>query len=115
MKRVVTTFFLAMMALLSLHGAQASEFQTAAMLLRKNGNERPRLNLNQSAGLDISPSVRDYLGMGSKGIADWKFVEASEVPPGPWTKYGENNTFVLQHRGANLLDADPNNANGILK
>jgi hypothetical protein len=79
------------------------------------GNERPRLNLNQSAGLDISPSVRDYLGMGSKGIADWKFVEASEVPPGPWTKYGENNTFVLQHRGANLFDADPNNANGTRK
>ena len=76
------------------------------------GNERPRLNLNQSAGLDVSPAVRDYLGMSSKGIVDWKFVEASEVPLGPWAKYGDNNTFVLQRRGANLADADHNNASG---
>jgi hypothetical protein len=74
------------------------------------GNERPRLNLNQSAGLDISPSVRDYLGMDNKGITDWKFVDARDVPPGPWTKYGENNTFVLQRRGLNLAAADRNNA-----
>lgn len=79
------------------------------------GNERPRPNLNQSAGLDISPAVRDFLGMGSKGIVDWKFVEVSEVPLGPWAKYGENNTFVLQHRGANLADVDRNNASGALK
>jgi len=75
------------------------------------GNERPRLNLNQSAGLDISPSVRDYLGMANKGIIDWKFVEANDVPVGPWTKHGENNTFVLRQLGANLLAADRNNAN----
>ena len=74
------------------------------------GNERPRLNLNQSAGIDISPSVRDYLGMGNKGITDWKFVDARDVPPGPWTTYGENNTFVLQRRGVDLSVADRNNA-----
>jgi len=74
------------------------------------GNERPRLNLNQSAGLDISPSVRDYLGMGNKGIADWKFVDARDVAPGPWTKYGENNTFVLERRGVDLIATDRNNA-----
>ena len=74
------------------------------------GNERPRRNLNQAAGLDISPAVRDYLGMNDKGIVDWKFVEASGVPPGPWTKYGGNNTFVLQRGGENLLLKDRNNA-----
>ena len=76
------------------------------------GNERPRPNLNQGAGLDISPAVRDYLGMGNKDVCDWKFVEARDVPPGPWSKYGDNNTFVLQKRGANLFLVDRNNAYG---
>lgn len=74
------------------------------------GNERPRPNLNQGAGLDISPAVRDYLGMGNKDVCDWKFVEARDVPPGPWTKHGDNNTFVLKRRGANLFLVDRNNA-----
>jgi len=76
------------------------------------GNERPRPNLNQGAGLDVSPAVRDYLGLKGKDLCDWKFVEARDVPPGPWTKYGDNNTFVLQRRGANLFVHDRNNAFG---
>lgn len=74
------------------------------------GNDRPRPNLNQGAGLDVSPAVRDYLGMGGKDVCDWKFVDWREVPPGPWTKYGDNNTFVLQQRGSNLFLTDRNNA-----
>jgi hypothetical protein len=74
------------------------------------GNERPRPNLNQGAGLDVSPAVRDYLGLSGKDVTDWKFVEARDVPPGPWTRYGDNNTFVLKARGANLHVADRNNA-----
>jgi hypothetical protein len=58
------------------------------------GNERPKPNLNQGAGLDVSPAVRDYLGLGSKDVTDWKFVEFREVPYGPWSRWGENNTFV---------------------
>jgi len=77
------------------------------------GNDRPRPNLNQGAGLDVSPAVRDYLGMKGKDVCDWKFVEARDVPPGPWTKYGDNNTFVLQRRGANLFLVDRNNAYGV--
>ena len=61
-------------------------------------NERPRPNLNGGAGLDISPSVRDYLGVAPTDLTDWRFVEAREVPPGPWRKYGENNPFVQQAR-----------------
>jgi hypothetical protein len=79
------------------------------------GNDRPLPNLNQGAGLDISPAVRDYLGMGNKDATDWKFVEARDVPVGPWTKYGDNNTFVLQKRGANLFLVDRNNAYGAKK
>lgn len=74
------------------------------------GNQRPSPNLNQGAGLDVSPAVRDYLGMKGKDVCDWKFVEFSEVPPGPWAKYGDNNTFVLKARGENLFVADRNNA-----
>ena len=76
------------------------------------GDDRPMPNLNQGAGLDVSPAVRDYLGMGTKDVCDWKFVEAKDVPPGPWTKYGDNNTFVLKSRGADLFLADRNNAYG---
>jgi Group II intron, maturase-specific domain len=65
------------------------------------GNERPRPNLNQGAGLDVSPAVRDYLGLGVKDACDWKFVEYREVPPGPWATYGDNNTFVILRRQSN--------------
>jgi len=62
------------------------------------GDERPRPNLNQGAGLDVSPAVRDYLGLGVKDVCDWKFVEYREVTRGPWATYGDNNTFVIQRR-----------------
>ena len=58
------------------------------------GNEKPKPNLNQGAGLDVSPAVRDYLGLGSTDVTDWKFVEYKEVPRGPWALYGDNNQFV---------------------
>jgi hypothetical protein len=60
------------------------------------GNDRPLPNLNGGAGLDVSPAVRDALGMnGSRDVCSWRFVDASEVPPGPWRLYGDNNTFVI--------------------
>jgi hypothetical protein len=62
------------------------------------GNERPKPNLNKGAGLDVSPAVRDYLGMADTDVTDWHFVDFSEVPTGPWSTLGENNTFVLQKR-----------------
>jgi hypothetical protein len=52
------------------------------------GNEDARLNRNQGAGLDVSPAVRDYLGMGSGDRVEWKFVEDHEVPAGPWKSAG---------------------------
>ncbi len=58
------------------------------------GDERPKPNLNKGAGLDVSPAVRDYLGMDSTDICDWKFVELADVPVGPWSSYGSNNPFV---------------------
>ena len=62
------------------------------------GNEHPKPNLNKGAGLDVSPAVRDYLGMNDTDVTDWRFVEFSEVPRGPWSTHGENNTFVINDR-----------------
>ena len=62
------------------------------------GNDRPKPNLNKGAGLDVSPAVRDYLGMSDTDVTDWRFVEFSEVPRGPWSTHGENNTFVIKDR-----------------
>ncbi len=64
------------------------------------GDERPKPNLNKGAGLDVSPAVRDYLGLQETDVTDWKFVDFSEVPRGPWSKMGENNTFVINDRQA---------------
>ncbi len=61
-------------------------------------NERPRPNLNRGAGLDVSPAVRDYLGLGPTSVTDWQFVEVRDVPPGPWRNYGDNNNFVIARR-----------------
>lgn len=62
------------------------------------GPEKPKPNLNQGAGLDISPAVRDYLGMSSTDVCDWKFVDFRDVPSGPWAQFGDNNHFVQQGR-----------------
>jgi hypothetical protein len=62
------------------------------------GSGRPRRNLNRGAGLDVSPAIRDYLKLGNTDLTDWRFVDFEEVPPGPWTLYGDNNTFVVERR-----------------
>ena len=58
------------------------------------GNARPKNTSNKNAGIDISPAVRDYLGMGSSGKCDWRFVDLNEIPQGPWRSLGDNNHFV---------------------
>ena len=62
------------------------------------GNERPKPNLNKGAGLDVSPAVRDYLGLQPTDVTDWRFVDFKEVPRGPWSTHGDNNTFVINDR-----------------
>jgi hypothetical protein len=49
----------------------------------------PKNRSNKSAAIDISPSVRDYLGLQSGQKCHWRFVEAAQVPYGPWKKYGQ--------------------------
>lgn len=54
------------------------------------GNKPPKNTSNQAAGIDVSPSVRDYLGVASGQKVHWRFVEAGQVPYGPWKKYGQD-------------------------
>ncbi len=56
---------------------------------------RPRNQANKGAGIDISPAVRDYLGItGGTATVHWRFVDFSVVPGGPWARYGKDNPFV---------------------
>lgn len=59
------------------------------------GDARPSNTKNNGAGIDLAPAVRDYLGFVSGRTCDWRFVEESEVPDGPWKDYGRNNPFSL--------------------
>ena len=63
------------------------------------GDEMPRPNVNQNAGIDLSPAVRDYLKMSGMDQCDWKFVEAKEIPEGPW-KYPDNSKLVSDSNGS---------------
>ena len=77
------------------------------------GNERPKPNLNKGAGLDVSPAVRDFLGMQDTDVTDWKFVEFSEVPRGPWAKHGDNNAFVMHQRQSDKAMAEGPKRGGV--
>ena len=48
------------------------------------GDERPLPNPNHGAGIDVSPAVRDCLGLISLDLVDWRFVEQADVVLGPW-------------------------------
>jgi hypothetical protein len=56
------------------------------------GSAKPRNRNNNSAGIDISPAIRDYLGVKSGQQVHWRFVEANQVPYGPWKRYGNNHS-----------------------
>jgi len=51
------------------------------------GKEAPRANRNQNAGIDLSPAVRDFLGLRSGGTVEWRFTHDREVPEGPWRNW----------------------------
>ncbi len=56
---------------------------------------RPKNHANKAAGIDISPAVRDYLGIkGGMATVHWRFVDFHRVPGGPWARFGKDNPFV---------------------
>jgi hypothetical protein len=48
------------------------------------GNAVPKNQLNSSAGIDVSPAVRDYLVLSDIDAVNWEFVDENNVPDGPW-------------------------------
>lgn len=58
------------------------------------GNSRPKNKENNAAGIDISPAVRDFLGLKSGDKVNWRFVDLNEIPEGPWRSFGTNNQFI---------------------
>jgi hypothetical protein len=78
------------------------------------GSERPRPNKNRDAGIDVSPAVRDFLGMSGMDSCDWRFASEKEIPAGPWTVSvspesalprlleGPGNAFLLPERSCPL-------------
>ena len=48
------------------------------------GSAAPHNKQLEKAGLDVSPAVKDYLGLGDVDSTSWQFVNAEEVPSGPW-------------------------------
>jgi hypothetical protein len=71
-------------------------------------------NLNKGAGLDVSPAVRDYLGLNETDATDSEVcgVVTCHADPGQPT---ENNTFVINDgkKGEKLAEA-PKNSGGII-
>ncbi|WAC21609.1 hypothetical protein OVA24_09455 [Luteolibacter sp. SL250] len=53
------------------------------------GSEAPRPNLNQAAGIDLSPAVRDFLNLRSGATVEWRFAEDYEIPAGPWKSWSD--------------------------
>ena len=57
------------------------------------GTALPSNKKNSSSGIDVSPAVRDYLGLTGMDKVKWQFVDFDHVPAGPWlfvaTTYGK--------------------------
>ena len=48
------------------------------------GSSEPKNSENNSAGIDLSPAVTDYLDLNGMEKVSWSFVDEKDVPNGPW-------------------------------
>ena len=48
------------------------------------GNASVQNEINNNAGLDVSPAVRDYLNLSDIDTVSWQFVNEDDVADGPW-------------------------------
>jgi len=64
------------------------------------GSKAPKTTQNGAAGIDLSPSIRDYLAVKSGEKVHWRFVEDGQVPYGPWKKYGSQPPAEIAAAGA---------------
>ena len=63
-----------------------------------SGRLEPVPSPDAQAWQALVTGVRDYLGLSSSGRCDWRFVDVSEVPAGPWRNWGTNNPFVQRQQ-----------------
>jgi uncharacterized protein YceK len=50
------------------------------------GTKQPKSAINNHAGLDVSPAVKDYLNLKDIDTVSWEFVNSDDVPNGEWKK-----------------------------
>lgn len=67
------------------------------------GTKPPKTRENGAAGIDLSPAIRDYLGLKSGEKVHWRFVETAQVPHGPWRKYGAGPEVPAARTNPDLL------------
>jgi hypothetical protein len=48
------------------------------------GSAAPASKTNKRAGIDLSPALNQYLNLKDIDQVDWQFVDAQDVPDGPW-------------------------------
>jgi len=69
--------------------AGPGQYHDAAYVFGAN-DARPANKEFNGAGLDVSPALNGCLGYaeldGDGDLVDWRFVEADQVPAGPWTR-----------------------------
>lgn len=69
--------------------AGPGEYDDAAYVFGGD-DARPRNRRYNGAGMDVSPALNGCLGFaelnGQDDRVDWRFVDASQVPAGPWTR-----------------------------
>jgi hypothetical protein len=53
-----------------------------------DGSQQPKNDFGLRAGIDLSPAAAISLGFDDGGIeVSWQFVDAADVPDGPWSQY----------------------------
>lgn len=45
---------------------------------------KPKNTFGLKAGIDLSPAIAKAFGFNGEGVVSWRFVEAADVPNGPW-------------------------------
>lgn len=60
------------------------------------GSGSPKNTFGAHAGLDVSPAVRDYLGLQDVDITSWEFVSPKDVPTGPWAQIATTSPYYFQ-------------------
>lgn len=64
--------------------AQASDNDCAYVF--GGSNAKPDNQFGERAGIDVSPAVKNRLGMDGSATVSWQFVLPDQVPSGPWSQ-----------------------------